>query len=558
MLNFYQGPIRFSNYLFAAIDVLARRRHMSIFVVFFLSFGGSWLWSLSQGIPIPYAQDEYSYLLAGDTFAHGRVTNPAHPMWIHFESFQVLQHPSYMSKYLPGQGIFLAAGQVLFGHPIYGVWLSAGLMCAAICWMLYAWVSPRWALIGGLVAALQFGIFTSWSQSYWGGAVPAIGGALVLGALPRIFKNQCIRDALWLGLGCAILAISRPLEGFLVAVPVGCLVLPWKRFSTVIPAKAGIHNKFIKKIILPLSIILFITALGMGAYNKQITGNAAIFPYLLYTHTYREVPLFIWQPLTQVKFNHKMMELFEKNYTEKIYIDKKTWKGFFKAMQNDVFVMSMFFFGFPLAIPSLAVGLLLFFHRRKAARYWMALLILLVTCAIMTCIARTRYFSPLTCLAVLLIITGLRGLAGLKLRSVRLGLVFVMLLIFLQLFLNIILTRPLPATWSLARKTQSSSVDGSNPFFTSLPASFTREQLKDILIKQGGKYLVIVRYPLWHIYHFEWVYNDSDIDHAPIVWARDMDEEHNKELLEYFKDRQALLINVYWDSHEGTIRFDER
>ena len=133
-----------------------------------------------------------------------------------------------MSKYPPGQGIFLAIGQVAFGHPIYGVWLSAGLMCAAICWMLYAWVSPRWALIGGLVAVLQFGVFTYWSQSYWGGAVAGLGGALVFGALPRIFKTQRIRDALWLGLGCAILVNSRPLEGFLVAIPLACLVLPWK------------------------------------------------------------------------------------------------------------------------------------------------------------------------------------------------------------------------------------------------------------------------------------------------------------------------------------------
>lgn len=155
-----------SKQLFAVIDTLARRRFMSILVVFFLSFGGSWLWSLCRGVPIPYIHDEYSFLLAGDTFAHGRLTNPAHPMWAHFETINVLQHPTYMSKYPPGQGFFLASGEVLFGHPIYGVWLSAGLMCAAICWMLYGWVSPRWALIGGLVAVLQFGIFTYWSQSY--------------------------------------------------------------------------------------------------------------------------------------------------------------------------------------------------------------------------------------------------------------------------------------------------------------------------------------------------------------------------------------------------------
>jgi len=544
------------NHVWHQIDKIARQRVLSIVIVALLSFGGCWLWSLSRGIPIPYDVDEASYLLAGDTFAHGRVTNPTHPMWVHFEAFNILQHPTYMSKYPPGQGIFLGVGQVLFGHPIYGVWLSAGLMCAAICWMLYAWVSPRWALIGGLVAVLQFGIFTYWSQSYWGGAVAGIGGALVFGASPRIFKTQRIRDALWLGLGCAVLANSRPLEGFLVAIPVGCLVLPWKiRWEKLVLAK------FIKKIILPLSIILFITAWGMGAYNKQITGKTKVFPYLLYAHTYRDVPLFIWQPEDyRTKFIYKSMYLLEKNYVERYYIDKKTWEGFVKDMQNDSLWTSMFFFGYPLAVPSLAFLLLFFFYRQTAARFWTALLILLATFAVMTCLAKAHYFSPLTCLAVLLITIGLRGLAGLKLRNVRIGLVSVIFLIALQLLLNIMLTLRFPVVWSLARNIQNPSVipakgphTGHSQLFAgifnriNLPASFTREELKDILMKQGGQYLVIVKYPLSHNYRFEWVYNDADIDHAPIVWARDMDEGHNNRLLEYFKDRQVLFINVYWD-----------
>ena len=71
-----------------------------------------------------------------------------------------------------------------------------------------------------------------------------------------------------------------------------------------------------------------------------------------------------------------------------------------------------------------------------------------------------------------------------------------------------------------------------------------RRSIIDSLLRQGKRHLVIVKYALDHHKDPEWVYNRADIDASDIVWARDMGNADNSELINYYRDREPWLLEA--------------
>ena len=304
---------------------VAERSWLFVTLIGFIAFLGSAAVGLLVGISEPKFHDEFSYLLAAETFAHGRLTNPTHPMWVHFESFHLIHQPTYMSKYPPAQGLALAAGQLMGGHPIIGVWPTFGLMCAAICWMLFAWVPPRWTIFGGVLVLINpvLGIAGYWAQSYWGGAVAATGGALVLGGTKRLMRQPSVCDSLLTGFGLAILANSRPFEGMLVSLPASIFLL----IRIVSQRRQEAWNS-IGRIAVPIFVVLTVTILAMGFYNLRVTGNPLRMPYQIHEETYGMVH-FLWQKLPpQPEYRHKVIRDFHTTYALSFYTSQRSVSGF--------------------------------------------------------------------------------------------------------------------------------------------------------------------------------------------------------------------------------------
>jgi hypothetical protein len=298
-----------------------------------------------DGIPAPYIHDEFSYLLQADTFASGRLTNPSPPLPRHFESVYIFVTPTYASEYQPAQGLALAIGQKLGGFPWVGVILSMGIFCAVLYWVLLAWVPSIWAFAGAGITAIEVGVLSYWMNSYWGGCVPAIGGALALGAVARLKTGPPRRHSFILAVGLIILLNSRPLEGALLSVITTGALFFWSFITKELSPLVLVRKS------LPVMALLFGVAITlMGYYNYRVTGHATQFPYLLYRQRFGMPQGFFWQK--KVTVNTPMPVDIKATYDGQIKLHEHHGSivGLARATAKKVRRMWEFYVGVPLTV----------------------------------------------------------------------------------------------------------------------------------------------------------------------------------------------------------------
>jgi hypothetical protein len=510
--------------LFHAYEWIARRELLACGVVLFLTLGIRAALLPWFPPPQPFVHDEFSYLLAADTFVSGRVTNPPHPMWQHFETFHELMQPTYASKYPPLQGLILAFGQKVFGEPWVGVLFSVALMCAAICWMLQGWVTPNLALLGGLLCLLRVGIFSYWMNSYWGGAVAAIGGALVLGALPRIWRRGQSAHLITIALGLTILMHSRPWEGAVLGVAaLGVLVWVWRAQMGRSPSPAALGAFPPRRLLrsaIPAAAILLVSLGAVGYLNFRITGSPLAMPHSLYDQQYVMVPVFAFLPLRpEPVYRH---DVIRKLYTT-WHVDQ--WRAVHNDTVNTLLAEASavydFFFGlWPLLIPALVWP-----YRLKTLeeRTTVFILVAFLIVAIFPLSGfGVHYAAPIAGLLYVRFLQTLSRLHWWRPAGRPLGTavaVFFVTLFCYQFVANL-----------------SILFHGGGMVVPSFASA--RSAIANELARIPGRQLVLVRYSPEHSPHEEWVWNRADIDGSQTVWARAMDPAKDQELVQYYHDRQ--------------------
>jgi len=537
-------------------------------------------------VPQPKVHDEFSYLLAADTFAHGRLANPPHPMWAFFDTFHVIHHPTYSSMYPPAQGMVLAVGQLL-GNPWIGVLLSVAAMCMAIVWMLQGWVPAEWALLGGVLVVSQAGIFSYWMNSYWGGAVAATAAAMVLGAMARIWEYERPRDAILCGTGVGILAISRPFEGFIFCIPLGVALLWW-----VLRQDSSIRRARLQRVLLPLAAIVACAIGFVAYYNWKVTGSPLVFPHFIEGRLITTA-LFIWQhDKPPIAYANPQFDDFYHNFLPGLY--KASWPEAVGQLEWKATAFWQFFLGPALSIPLLALPWLL-----KERRNWLLLIQVALSALGLWIVVyfNPHYAAPLMATVVVLAMQGMRKLRRLRFlgRAVGAGLTRLIVLFNLSIgpvyFVHMLASKSnakfdrfheyellilgitvfaligfrigpmLMAqfrshhSWLLASCeflllagiliqiciSQGNSNPDDYPFVDDLNEPF-RRPVEQKLAALPGEHLVLVRYSIGHNSGEEYVYNKADIDRAKTVWAREIPGLDIHPLLNYFRNRDVWIF----------------
>jgi hypothetical protein len=463
-------------------------------------------------VPIPRVHDEFSNLLLADTLAHGRLANPPHAMHLYLETFHVNQFPFYVSKYPPAQGAVLALGQIL-GCAWIGVLFSAAGMCAAVVWMLQGWMAPRWAFLGGVLVFFHLATFSYWVNSYWGGAVPAIGGALVTGALPRIIRYWRAGDALLLAVGAAVLMNSRPMEGLFLCLPVAAVLL-WGLIGAARPTRRVALRNFL----LPVGLVLA-SAVGLGLYyNWRTTGDAFVMPYVVNEQTYVSAPTLFWMPArAPLHYENAQFDAFYNGWMRGEWMSRRTHS--LRYILVIALTFSFFFLWPELCLPLVAVPWVL---RETGMRFLLVQGALCVCGFFLVSYFEPHYAAPLVGTLFALVVRGIRRFRRLKFAGRPIGLAFSRVSV-----LAAVLFAPLHGQ-GMAGELALSSMDARSVFEARLKA-------------RPGKHLVLVRYSPHHIVGEEWVYNHADIDGAKVVWAREIPGLDVRPLLDYFKDRDVWL-----------------
>jgi hypothetical protein len=441
--------------------------------------------------------------------------------------------PTYASMYFPGDGLILAGGQAVFHNPwLANVGMDA-LMCAGLCWMLQAWLPPSWALLGGVLAVLRLGLFSYWINTFFGAsALPAaLGGALVLGSVPRLMRTARLRYGVLMAVGLVLLILTRPYEGMLLFLPVAVMLARWAWRGKNRPAAGRLLRLAAVPTVMVLSALVW-----LGHYDFRAFGSPLTLPYTVDRAQYAIVPYFLWQTLrAEPQYRYETMR---RLYEHEVgwYQQVHSLRGFVPATLRKAAGAMVFFAAFALLPPLILV------HRAFLDRR-VRLLAVCVGVATASMVIEVftfpLYLAPFTASFYALALQSMRHLRLWEPKGRPVGKTLVRLSIAVCIVTGALSILVAPLHLRLPEWTR---LGWATAWQSTGHQGLERARVSARIEQEPGLQLAIVRYGKGHNPLDEWVYNGADLDQSKVIWARDGEPAAIQELVEYYRHRKVWLV----------------
>jgi hypothetical protein len=280
------------------------------------------------------------------------------------------------------------------------------------------------------------------------------------------------------------------------------------------------------RIILPLVLLLALAGVGTGYYYYRTTGDPFRMTYQVDRETYAMAPYFLWQaPRSEPIYRHPVMRDFYR-WELSAFEQSRTVMGFMRSSAEKFLKWWQLYLGPALTLPLLALPWAVF--DRKLRLPLLVLLFMFLGFSVQTW-TLPHYFAPATAVLYLVVIQCMRHLRLWRWRNLPLGASLVSVIPLVLCALIVLRLTAVAAHAAIEPRWPRGNLD--------------RVHVLRDLAQMPGKQLVVVNYGPHHDFDWEWVWNNADIDSSKIVWARDMGEAGDRELLDYFKDRTVWRMN---------------
>jgi hypothetical protein len=255
-------------------------------------------------------------------------------------------------------------------------------------------------------------------------------------------------------------------------------------------------------------------------------------PYQLHERQYGGASLFLFLPPKPVPvYRHKAIEDIQVDFALAEYERQRTPQGLafgvYQRFTSDLINKYIVSGNSLVSITVLCiVAFLLIGEHNRWIRFAIVTLVVFTVGLMTATYTWAHYSAPAACLLLLLFLQALRRLGTWRSEGLRGGRIIAKAAVVLAPAFFALLTWHMVGSW------------------TASGFAYRRAEILADLKSSDKKDLVVVRYRADHNYHQEWVYNEADIDSAPVVWAREMDQEQMTRLIDYFYDRRVWLLEA--------------